>query len=394
MKIAISGAGIAGPTLAYWLDRSGHQPTLIEEAPQLRTGGYVIDFWGVGYTIAERMGILPAVLDASYTVREVRLVNANGRKIGGFPAEVLRRILKGRYTSVRRGDLAAAIYTAIEGRVETVLDNEVAAIEEHERGVRVGFRRGAARDFDLLVGADGLHSNVRALAFGPEDRFEKPLGFYVAAFEVAGYRPRDELVYVSHTRPGRQIARFSLQDDRTLVLLVLAAELAAGAAPQSLAGSKALLHRVFDGVGWETAAILRAMDGAHDIYFDRVSQIRMPCWSSGRVMLIGDAAACVSLLAGEGTGLAMTEAFVLAGELGRAGGDHREAFRAHEARLRPFIEGKQTSAAGFASSFAPRTRLGLWLRNRASRLMAVPVLADLLMGRTLHDDFELPDYDL
>jgi 2-polyprenyl-6-methoxyphenol hydroxylase-like FAD-dependent oxidoreductase len=394
MKIAISGAGIAGPTLAYWLERTGHEPTLIEQAPQLRTAGYIVDFWGVGYTVAERMGILPAVREAGYTVSEVRLVDANGRKAGGFSIDAFRRILEDRFTSVRRGDLAAAIHQALAGRVETVFDDSVTAIEEHGDGVHVGFRRSAARDFDLLIGADGLHSAVRALAFGPEERFEVPLGFQVAAFELAGYHPRDELVYVSHTQPGRQIARFSLRGDRTLVLLVFLTELAAGTEPQSLADCKALLHRVFDGSGWEAAAILEAMDGVEGIYFDRVSQIRMPTWSAGRVMLIGDAAACVSLLAGEGTGLAMTEAYVLAGELEFADGNHREAFGACEAGLRPFIEGKQKSAAAFASAFAPKTRLGLWLRNKASRLMAAPVFADLLMGRTLRDDFELPDYDM
>jgi len=168
----------------------------------------------------------------------------------------------------------------------------------------------------------------------------------------------------------------------------------AGARPESLAERKALLTRVFDGVGWEADAILAAMDGVEDIYFDKVSQIRMPQWSSGRVILIGDAAACCSLLAGEGTGLAIAEAYVLAGELARAGGDYREAFRAHEARLRPFIEGKQKAAVGFASTFAPKTRLGLWLRNKASRLMAVPLLADRLIGRAVRDDLELPDYDM
>jgi 2-polyprenyl-6-methoxyphenol hydroxylase-like FAD-dependent oxidoreductase len=152
------------------------------------------------------------------------------------------------------------------------------------------------------------------------------------------------------------------------------------------------LRREFGDAGWECPQILAALDGAEDLYFDNVSQICMNRWSRGRVLLIGDAAACVSLLAGEGTGLAMTEAYVLAGELARAEGDHREAFDAYEDRLRPFIQGKQGGARKFVSFFAPRTSLGIWFRNVAMRTVNVPALADAILARSLRDDFVLPDY--
>jgi 2-polyprenyl-6-methoxyphenol hydroxylase-like FAD-dependent oxidoreductase len=219
MKIAINGAGIAGPALAHWLHRSGHEPTLIEKAPRLRTGGYVIDFWGVGYTIAERMGVLPEVLKAGYSFKELHLLDKSGRKVGGFSTDVFRRMTNGRFTSLPRGDLAATIYRTIENRVETIFDSGISGIEESDSGVRVALEHGAARDFDLVVGADGLHSTVRQLAFGPEDQFEKQLGYRVATFEVEGYRPRDELIYVAHASPGRQFARIALRDDRTVFLL-------------------------------------------------------------------------------------------------------------------------------------------------------------------------------
>ncbi|HEU5433116.1 MAG TPA: FAD-dependent monooxygenase, partial [Thermomicrobiales bacterium] len=276
MQIAISGAGIAGSTLAYWLRRSGHRPTLIERAPHLRTGGYVVDFWGVGYQVAERMGIEPAVRRAGYLVQEVRLVDRRGRLAARFPVDVFRRIAQDRYVSLPRGDLAAAIYHAIEGDVETIFGDHIIALDEQENGVRVTFATGAARDFDLVVGADGLHSAVRAFVFGPEGNFEKRLGYVVAAVDVVGYRPRDALVLVSHTTPGRQAARFALRDDRTLILFVFAAALTPGPEPRSLSERKALLHRVFDGAGWECSQLLRATDGVAEFYFDRVSQIRMP----------------------------------------------------------------------------------------------------------------------
>jgi 2-polyprenyl-6-methoxyphenol hydroxylase-like FAD-dependent oxidoreductase len=394
MKIAISGAGVAGPALAYWLLRAGHEPTLIEQAPHLRTGGYMIDFWGVGYTIAERMGILPAVHERGYAIQEVRLLDKRGRKVGGFSTDVFRRMLGNRFVSLPRGDLAAEVYRSIDGRTETILDDSISALQEHGQGVRVVFAKGGERDFDLVVGADGLHSRVRHLTFGPQRQFERHIGYFVAAFDTAGYRPRDELAYVSYAVPGRQVARVALRDDRTMFLLVFAAELIAGPDPRSLDERKASLHRIFDGAGWECPQILEAMDGSEDVYFDRVSQITMDAWSKGRVGLIGDAAACVSLLAGEGTGLALTEAYVLAGELKRSGNDYGQALRRYEHRLRPLIESKQKAARNFAASFAPRSTLGLWVRNQATKLMTIPMVADLLIGGDLRDDLELPEYEM
>jgi 2-polyprenyl-6-methoxyphenol hydroxylase-like FAD-dependent oxidoreductase len=392
MKIAINGAGVAGPALAYWLLRTGHEPTLIEQAPQFRAGGYLIDFWGVGYTLAERMGLLPQVLQAGYSVQEVRFVDAQGRRAGGFGTAAMRSMVDGRFTSLPRGDLAAQIYRSIEERVETLFDDSIIALDERVDGVRVDFAKGNQRDFDLVIGADGLHSTVRNIAFGPQSQFERRLGYFVAAFEADGYRPRDDLAYVSYAIPGRQISRFALRGDRTMFLFVFRAEHLKGPEPRSLEERKRALHRLFDGTGWECARILAAMERIGEIYFDRVSQIVMPAWSKGRVALIGDAAACVSLLAGEGTGLAMTEAYVLAGELKRAAGDYASGFHRYEQRLRPFVEGKQQSARDFAASFAPKTAFGIWFRNQATKLMGIPAVANRIIGTSLRDDIDLPDY--
>lgn len=299
---------------------------------------------------------------------------------------------KGRFTSLRRSDLAAEIYRALNGKVETIFGDSIAGITDEGDRVRVSFEHAAPREVDLVIGADGLHSRVRQLVFGPDAGFEVSLGYHVAAFEVAGYRPRDELVYVSHGVPGRQISRFSMRDDRTLFLFVFLDRYLATGSPATEPERKAVLRDVFADVGWEAPQILAAMGQASDVYFDRVSQIRMARWAKGRTALIGDAAVCVSLLAGEGPGLAMAEAYVLAGELHACGGDHVAAFARYQERMMPFLKRKQESAAKFASSFAPKSAVGIALRNLVSRLLRIPFVADLLFGRDLRDDIELPDY--
>jgi 2-polyprenyl-6-methoxyphenol hydroxylase-like FAD-dependent oxidoreductase len=391
MKVAISGAGIAGGTLAYWLLHAGHEPIMIEHAPSLRTGGYIMDFWGVGCTVAERMGVLPAVRAAGYQVGEVRFLDDDGRRVGGFSVDALRNLTQGRLTSVARSALAREIYRSVEGRVETLVNDQISAIDEHDDGVRIMLQSGGQRDVDIVVGADGLHSQVRKLIFGPEDHFEKDLGYRFAVFESAGYAPRDKDVYVIHSATSRQLARFALRDGRTLFLLVFKIELMNGKEPGSTAETHALLRSIFADAGWESAPILAAMGTADDLYFDKVSQIRMPSWRRGRVVLVGDAGMAVSFLAGEGAGLAITEAYVLAGELARAEGDYKSAFTAYENRLRPFIEGKQHTAENFAATFVPQTPFGIWLRNQATKLMALPGAASLMLGQSLRDDFSLPD---
>jgi 2-polyprenyl-6-methoxyphenol hydroxylase-like FAD-dependent oxidoreductase len=392
MRIAINGAGIAGPTLAYWLRKSDHDVLLVEQSPRLRQGGYVVDFWGVGYDIAEKMGILPRVRELGYQVKEVRFVDERGRRVGGFAVDVFGRATGGRFTTVGRSDLAATIFDALDGRVETIFGDSIAGIQEERGCVRLSFDRAPAREVDLVIGADGLHSRVRQLAFGAEPDFEVSLDLHVAAFEVEGYRPRDELVYVTHGAPGRQISRLAMRNDKTMFLFVIRNEYMPTTTPGDDAARKAVLRQIFSGLGWECRQILAAMEDATDIYFDRVSQIRMDRWSRGRTALAGDAGACVSLLAGEGTGLAMAEAFVLAGELTLAGDDYAAAFARYETRMMAFLKGKQASAAKFASAFAPRTAAGIAFRNLITRLFRIGPLAEFFVGRELRDYFALPDY--
>ncbi len=392
-SILISGAGIAGPTLAYWLLQQGITPTLVEKAPRLRTGGYVIDFWGLGYEVADKMGLLPALDRDGYDVGELRLVDGDGRRVGGFDAEVFRNLTGGRYLSIARSELARLLYDRISDRCQVIFGDSVAGIDDDGAGVDVTFQHAPPRRFDAVIGADGLHSQVRELVFGPEEGFEKYLGYTVAAFQAEGYRPRDELVYVSYGIPGRQVARFAMRGDRTMFLFVFAADTPPAVGAHDLAGQKALLHAIFADAGWECPQILRELEATDDLYFDRVSQIHMPSWSKGRVALVGDAAFCPSLLAGQGSALAMGAAYVLAGEMGRARDEPQAAFERYETLLRPLITNKQDAAQQFASGFAPKTRWGVFLRNQLTKAFRIPFVAKLAMGSSLMDRITVPDYD-
>jgi 2-polyprenyl-6-methoxyphenol hydroxylase-like FAD-dependent oxidoreductase len=388
--VLISGAGIAGPTLAFWLKAAGFEPTLIERAPALRTGGYVIDFWGLGYDIAERMGLLSEINRIGYHMRELRIVNARGERITGFGAEVFSELTGGRYVTVGRSDLSRLLFEKIKDSTEVIFDNEIAALDETSDCMQVQFKHGGSRRFDLVIGADGLHSDVRRLVFGPESRFEKRLGYLAAAFEASGYRPRNDRIYVMYGQPGRMIGRFTLRDDRVLFLFVFAAD--NGALPITLDQQKAMLRETYRGGKWECPRILDELDRTHELYFDRVSQIRMGSWTKGRVALVGDAAFCVSLLAGQGSALAMISAYVLAGELANAGGCYEKAFARYESQLRAYIDTKQRGAERFAGAFAPQTSWGLWFRNQVIRAFAIPGLARFAVGREIIDSLRLPDY--
>jgi 2-polyprenyl-6-methoxyphenol hydroxylase-like FAD-dependent oxidoreductase len=364
--VLISGAGIAGPTLAFWLRAAGFEPTLIEHAPGLRTGGYVIDFWGLGYDIAERMGLAADINRIGYHVRELRIVDDRGERITGFGTRVLRELAGGRFVTLGRSDLSQLIFDEIKDKTEAIFGDEIVGLQQKTDCVHVQFAGGRERRFSLLIGADGLHSNVRRLVFGSQERFEKPLGYMVAAFEVRGYRSRDENVYVVHSEPGRMLGRIALHDDRTLFLFVFAADLDPMVEP---AAQKAILCEWFGAGKWECSDILAQLDRAENLYFDRVSQIKMESWSRGRIALVGDAAFCVSLMGGQGSALAMIAAYVLAGELANPIGRHEEAFQRYEGLLRAYIALKQQGArrAGgcpslsFCSHIAERPPSGLVL---------------------------------
>lgn len=395
-SVLISGAGIAGPALACWLVDRGFEITIVERAPAFREGGYVLDFWGVGFDVGEQMGLIPRLREVGYRMDRLRFVDARGRTRSSLTDRTLHAAMGDRFLSIQRADLARAIFDRVAGRVETRFGDSVTALAQDAAGVDVSFASGQARRFDLVVGADGLHSRVRALAFDAAPGAEQYLGFVAAAFSTDAYPHRDEHTYLSYAEPGRQVSRYALRGDRAAFLLVAASKAAPeleAPGPQARrdpAAEKRWLRDAFQGLAWtEAPEIFARLEGANDLYFDAVTQIVLPNWSAGRVVLLGDAAYCPSLLAGQGSAFAMLGAYVLARELIAAAGAP-SALPAYERQLRPFIDQKQRAARSFASSFTPASRFGLFVRDQVMHLMNLPGLGALAMVRVFKDHFTLP----
>jgi 2-polyprenyl-6-methoxyphenol hydroxylase-like FAD-dependent oxidoreductase len=358
MDVLISGASIAGPALAYWLGRFGYRPTIVEVAPSLRTGGSAVDFRGpLHMGVLDKMGVLPALREVQTHGTAMRFVDACGERLMEWPAG-----LAGGDLEVQRGDLSRILCEAAGDGTEYLFGDRIAAMTETPDGVEVTFASGRQRVFDLVFGADGVHSGVRRLAFGPEEQFVKHLGYYVGGWDVPnewGLAGTSLL----HNEPGRMMGVGGNHRDPSR-----AGVLVAFASPRltydrhDRDGQKRLLRERYAAMGWLAPRLLEGLDAATDLWFDQICRVDNPRWAKGRIALVGDAA-CGATIGGQGNGTALVSAYVLAGELAAAGGDHRVAFGAYERRIGKFARGTQKGGDTTGKFLAPRTRRGLWLRN-------------------------------
>jgi 2-polyprenyl-6-methoxyphenol hydroxylase-like FAD-dependent oxidoreductase len=370
-SVLISGAGIAGLTAAILLKEAGWNPVVVEREPGLPTEGYMMDFAGTGWDVAERMGLTNELRTVRYPIDTFEFVNAHGRPYLRVLIDRVRRALDDRYVYLRRPDLARILYDrAVERDVSVRFGTSIRALTDNADRVLVTFENGEEAAFALVVGADGIHSNVRALAFGPEESFARYLGYYVAAFGLP-LAPEVRGRLAIYEEPDRVAWFHALSDDRMVAMLVFRTEnLGHVPAPERLP----LLRRKYAGAGWITERVLRDVPDDTSVYFDSVTQIVMPRWSSGRVCLVGDACGCLTLIAGQGSHMAMAGAYVLANELARRPGDRAAAFGAYERFLRPHVERKQRQAAKMAATFVPSARSRTWLRRLVVRAMFSPVV--------------------
>ncbi|GAA0360151.1 FAD-dependent monooxygenase [Microbispora corallina] len=343
-NILISGGGVAGSTLAFWLRRHGFTPTVVERAPSLRDGGYKIDIRGAALEVVDRMGLSDEVRRHGTDMRIARFVDARGRERATMSADLFGG-REGDDVEIMRGDLARILHEATRDDVEHLFGDSITGMEETPEGVRVTFETAPPRTFDLVVGADGLHSTVRELAFGEESRFVHDLGHYISIFTVPNHLGLDR-TEMMHPAPGRSAGMYSTRGAADAKALFLFSSPPMAYDRRDVAGQKKLLAEAFAGTGWEVPRLLEAMEDAPDFYLDSISQVRMDHWSSGRVVLLGDAAYGPSPASGQGTSLALVGAYVLAGSLAAARGDHRAAFAAYERDMRHFAEENQKLAEG------------------------------------------------
>ncbi|GGN90826.1 FAD-dependent oxidoreductase [Actinoplanes lobatus] len=388
--ILISGAGIAGPALAYWLRRYGFTPTVVERAPSIRDGGYAVDFRGpVHLATLERMALLDVVEGLRTGTGDLWYVDARGRRLFRMPAEQT-----GGDIEVLRGDLARVLFERTRDGTEYLFGDSIASITDDADGAHVTFERSAPRTFDLVIGADGLHSRVRALTFGPEQGYLKHLGLYCAIFTTPNILDLDHtgLIYGELNRLA--VVHSARGNTEAKVMLYFASP------PltydrDNLDEQRAVVDRAFAGGGWQTPRLLELLATAPDLYLDSVSQVRMDTWTRGRVALLGDAGYGASPLSGMGSGLAMVAAHVLAGELAMAQGDHRIAFERYESTLRAYVHGCQKLADGIAPFMVPNSRTAARLVRLNQRMLRfLPFLADMpaKMARRTASALTLPAY--
>lgn len=372
MKVLINGAGIAGTTLAWWLERDGWEVELLEKAPAFRAGGYLVDFYGPGPEVIRRMGLAGRLAELDYGVTGMEYVRHDGRRITGLKMSQIEAF-DGELVNVLRGDLAALVHGEL--RCPVTYGVTVEAIEQDDTGVEVTLTDGGRRRVDLLVGADGVHSRVRELMFGPEPPFLRYLNHHVAAFTIDAPELSERVgrLYRMIGEPGLMFGAYGLRDGGLGVL-------AQSREPEPVppADPVAFLRERFGHFGWLVPDVLERLPG--DLYYDIVTQTELDRWSRGRVVLLGDACQAVSLFAGHGAALAMAAAWVLRRELVRSGPALEPAFARYERTMRPKVAEVQAFGRGFVEWMAPSSWWRITVRNALIRAAVLPGVGRLLGG--------------
>jgi 2-polyprenyl-6-methoxyphenol hydroxylase-like FAD-dependent oxidoreductase len=395
--VLISGAGIAGPSLAYWLTKYGYRVTVAELADGIRPGGQTVDLRGAGADVVDRMGLLGQMKSRSLFQRGIAWVRSDGSRRAEMPVEAFDGNGPVSKLEILRGDLVDVLYQATKDTAEYRFNTRIDGLAQDDDGVEVTFADGSRTRADVVVGADGPHSTVRRLVFGPEEEFVKPLGGYNAWFTAPDTVGLDSW-YLMYQAPGINASLRPSHDPA-----IAKAGLAFRSEPldydrRDLDAQRTLLENRFAGAGWECDALLAAARQADDFYFDSFAQVHMPSWSSGRVALVGDAGYCASPLSGMGTSLALVGAYILAGELGPAGAGVNSdrldaAFGRYQTAMRPYVE-KCQDLPNTVDRFAPKSQSDIavngfiwkWMQRWPFRAVAAR------MWFTTADAIDLPDY--
>ena len=303
----------------------------------------------------------------------------------------IKDFLNGRAFTLLRSDLAKMIYQSLDKDVEIIFGDAITNIAQNENEVSVTFQSGTTRNFDLLVGADGLHSKVRSLVFGNETQFEKYFGYYTSSYTIDDFSLGNH-TFSMYNVPYKQVAVYSNSGNKTTTFFIFTSPEKLSYPYHDIGKQKQILKTEFENSGWMCPQLLSGIDSTTDFYFDSISQIKMDSWYKGRITLVGDAGYCPSLLSGKGSTLAMVGAYILAGELKQANGDYKAAFKQYEVIFKPFMDKKQKAAQFFAKSFVPKSNFGIWLRNVTFKLMSSSLFSKLFLNQFKDSELQLKEY--
>lgn len=391
-NILIVGAGIAGPAFAYFLQRYGMRPVIVERASKLRLDGQTIDLRDEGKEIVRRMGIESKIREKITHDQGVLMVDSQGRTRASFAVNDIGENGYVAEIEILRGEFATILYESTRDNAEYIFGDYPESIDDDGDQVQVKFGSGMTRKFDLVIGADGIHSKTRQLVFG-----NTPISYtdlYIAYFAIPVAESDSNWSRWYNAPGGRCIILRPDNQNMTRVLLFFRSK-ERGYERLDVDAQKSLLQKVFADAGFEASRVLRDLSNTDNFYFDCAGQVKMDRWTRGRVALIGDAGYCPSLLTGMGTNMAFVGAYILAGELARHR-DYNEAFKQYEILMRPYVAETQKLFPGYASAITPKTRAGIAFRNAilsiTSKPAVAPLLKKLLDGRT-KKNFSLPDYE-
>ncbi len=380
MKILISGAGIAGLTAAYWLRSYGFTPTVVERAPSLVTGGYKIDVRGTALEVLKRMHVHDAVVAASTDMQDAALVDRDGKVISKMSGDEFGHRV-GEDLEIVRGTLCQILKDSI-GDTEFIFGDSIRAIAQRSGSVQVEFVNTSPREFDLVIGADGLHSNVRGIVFGEEVRFVRDLGLYLCVYSVPNYLHLDRME-MQYSKLGRIAALWSSRGDGDAKACFGFAAPSARIDLRDRAQQQQALADVYKDIGWEVPRLLKMMPDAADYYFDAAAQVDMPRWSQGRVVLVGDAGYCASPMSGQGASLALIGGYVLAGELAAASGAYQIAVDRYEREMRPFVMVNQALGIKSAKLMRSKEKTNVWAWLLAKMMQITPGrMAEFFINRS------------
>jgi 2-polyprenyl-6-methoxyphenol hydroxylase-like FAD-dependent oxidoreductase len=388
LDILISGGGIAGPSLAYWLTRQGHAVTIVEQAGELRTGGQAVDFRGPALTVLDKMGLLEKVRAGATSMGELALVDGRGKEVARLPAEVVSGEIE-----IHWGTFVRILYEAVRDDVSYRFGVRITAIDDEGQRVEATFSDGSTGNYDLVVGADGLHSGMRRLVFGPEDQYVTQLGQCFGFFDIDNCLRMDHcgMAYIDS---GRTAALQAIEPDQPARASLFLNDPQVQFDYRDNEGNKRLFAQRFAGMGWEVPHILDGLAEAPVVYFDSIAQVHLDSYARGRVCLTGDAAWCASPRSGMGTTLAMVGAYVLAHELQSAAGDYASAFDRYQRLMAPYVARCQKLALDALKTDRYSSGWRATLRNLVLQTLRIPVVSKFVAKQSLAvaRSFTLPNY--